>query len=122
MILISICVLIKSFVLCYSGPRAVEVINSVSERLGGASVVATSVVPDSVGAIQEVLTRWSDVDHVNLILTTGPPHTASDLLYYRTSARHVDDHSRVIWSSPASSSCLRMIFSLMFMIIQHWMR
>lgn len=48
-----------------------EVINSVSERLGGASVVATSVVPDSVEAIQEVLKRWSDVDHVNLILTTG---------------------------------------------------
>ncbi|KAG0570477.1 hypothetical protein KC19_6G165500 [Ceratodon purpureus] len=54
-----------------SGPRAVEVINNVSERLGGASVVATAVVPDSVEAIQEVLTRWSDVDHINLILTTG---------------------------------------------------
>jgi len=55
----------------FSGPKAVEVINGVAERLGGASVVATSVVPDSVEAIQEVLKRWSDVDHVNLILTTG---------------------------------------------------
>lgn len=54
-----------------SGPRAVEVINGVSERLGGASVVATDVVPDSVEAIQAVLKRWSDVDHVNLIITTG---------------------------------------------------
>jgi molybdopterin biosynthesis enzyme MoaB len=58
----------------------VEVINSVSERLGGASVVATSVVPDSVEAIQEVLTRWSDVDHVNLILTTGMSHIAASFL------------------------------------------
>lgn len=54
-----------------SGPRAVEVIKGVSERLGGATVVATSVVPDNVEAIQEVLKIWSDVDHVNLILTTG---------------------------------------------------
>lgn len=54
-----------------SGPRAVEVITSVSERLGGASVVASSVVPDDVEAIQEVLKRWSDIDKVNLILTTG---------------------------------------------------
>lgn len=72
------------YVFCYSGPRAVEVINSVSERLGGASVVATSVVPDSVEAIQEVLKRWSDVDHVNLILTTGLPHIATGLSIYRT--------------------------------------
>lgn len=51
-----------------------EVITSVSERLGGASVVASSVVPDDVEAIQEVLKRWSDIDKVNLILTTGLPH------------------------------------------------
>lgn len=62
----------KSILRC-SGPRAVEVINGVSERLGGALVVATDVVPDSVEAIQAVLKRWSDVDHVNLIITTGMP-------------------------------------------------
>lgn len=48
-----------------------EVIQSVSERLGGATIAATSVVPDDVVAIQQVLKRWSDVDHLNLILTTG---------------------------------------------------
>lgn len=48
-----------------------EVIKGVSDRLGGASVVATSMVPDNVESIQEVLKQWSDVDNVNLILTTG---------------------------------------------------
>jgi len=66
-------VVVRFLVVRYSGPRAMEVINGVSERLGGASIVATSVVPDSVEAIQEVLKRWSDVDRVNLILTTGMP-------------------------------------------------
>ncbi|KAL6976527.1 calnexin Cnx1 [Sarracenia purpurea var. burkii] len=54
-----------------SGPRAVSVINSSSERLGGAKVVATAVVPDEVPKIKEVLQRWSDVDKVDLILTLG---------------------------------------------------
>ncbi|XP_058093596.1 molybdopterin biosynthesis protein CNX1 isoform X2 [Magnolia sinica] len=54
-----------------SGPRAVSVVNSSSEGLGGARVVATSVVPDEVGKIQDILRRWSDIDKVDLILTLG---------------------------------------------------
>lgn len=54
-----------------SGPRAVSVINSSSERLGGAKVIATSVVPDEVPRIKEILQRWSDIDNIDLILTLG---------------------------------------------------
>ncbi|GLT48396.1 hypothetical protein SLA2020_220260 [Shorea laevis] len=54
-----------------SGPRAVSVVNSSSEKLGGANVVATSVVPDDVGKIKDVLQRWSDIDKMDLILTLG---------------------------------------------------
>lgn len=54
-----------------SGPRAVSVVNSSSEKLGGAKVVATDVVPDDVGKIKEVLRRWSDIDKMDLILTLG---------------------------------------------------
>ncbi|KAL5830693.1 hypothetical protein ACOSQ3_016110 [Xanthoceras sorbifolium] len=54
-----------------SGPRAVSVVNSSSEKLGGARVVATDVVPDDVAKIKDVLQRWSDVDKMNLILTLG---------------------------------------------------
>ncbi|KAK2641092.1 hypothetical protein Ddye_022855 [Dipteronia dyeriana] len=54
-----------------SGPRAVSVINSSSEKLGGARVVATDVVPDDVAKIKDVLQRWSDVDQMNLIITLG---------------------------------------------------
>lgn len=54
-----------------SGPRAVSVVNSSSERLGGAKVVATAVVPDDVYKIKDVLQRWSDVDKIDLILTLG---------------------------------------------------
>ncbi|GKV28745.1 hypothetical protein SLEP1_g37757 [Rubroshorea leprosula] len=54
-----------------SGPRAVSVVNSSSEKLGGAKVVATSVVPDDVGKIKDVLQRWSDIDKMDLILTLG---------------------------------------------------
>lgn len=59
-----------------------EVVNSVSDRLGGATVVATAVVPDSVRAIQEKLLQWSDSDHLHLILTTGlapSPSSSSSL-------------------------------------------
>lgn len=55
----------------HSGPRAVSVVNSMSERLGGASVVATSVVPDETDRIQSTLRQWCDVDKVDLILTLG---------------------------------------------------
>lgn len=56
-----------------SGPRAISVINSSSERLGGAKVVSTAVVPDDVQSIKDVLWRWSDVDKVDLIITLGKP-------------------------------------------------
>lgn len=46
-------------------------INSSSERLGGAKVVTTAVVPDDVPKIKDVLRRWSDVDKVDLIITLG---------------------------------------------------
>lgn len=48
-----------------------SVVNSSSERLGGASVVATSVVPDEVGQIKDALQRWSDIDKIDLIITLG---------------------------------------------------
>ncbi|XVF69338.1 hypothetical protein PTKIN_Ptkin11bG0072500 [Pterospermum kingtungense] len=54
-----------------SGPRAVSVVNSSSEKLGGAKVVATGVVSDDVGKIKEVLQRWCDMDKMDLILTLG---------------------------------------------------
>ncbi|KAG6383956.1 hypothetical protein SASPL_156259 [Salvia splendens] len=53
------------------GPRAVSFVNSVSEQLGGASVVATAVVPDEIPKIKESLERWSDIDKMDLILTLG---------------------------------------------------
>ncbi|KAG1330826.1 molybdopterin biosynthesis protein CNX1 [Cocos nucifera] len=54
-----------------SGPRAISVVNSSSESLGGARVVAAAVVPDEADKIQDVLRKWSDVDKVDLILTLG---------------------------------------------------
>ncbi|KAG0478273.1 hypothetical protein HPP92_012992 [Vanilla planifolia] len=54
-----------------SGPRALSVVNSSSEALGGATVVATAVVPDEVDKIKDVLKGWSDNDRVDLILTLG---------------------------------------------------
>ncbi|XP_008787719.1 molybdopterin biosynthesis protein CNX1 [Phoenix dactylifera] len=54
-----------------SGPRAISVVNSSSESLGGAHVVATAVVPDEVDKIKDVLQKWSDIDKVDLILTLG---------------------------------------------------
>ncbi|KAL7614531.1 hypothetical protein Lser_V15G05928 [Lactuca serriola] len=54
-----------------SGPRAVSVVESCSEKLGGATVAATDVVPDEIENIREILKRWSDVDKMDLILTLG---------------------------------------------------
>lgn len=59
-----------------SGPRAVTVVNTSSEKLGGARVAATSVVSDDVSKIKDILQKWSDVDKMDLILTLG------ELLYY----------------------------------------
>ncbi|KAL2945581.1 Molybdopterin biosynthesis protein CNX1 [Bienertia sinuspersici] len=57
-----------------SGPKAISVINSSSDRLGGAKVVSTAVVPDDVPRIKDVLRRWSDVDKVDLIITLDYQH------------------------------------------------
>lgn len=46
-------------------------VNASSERLGGAKVVSTAVVPDDVPKIKDVLQRWCDVDKVDLIITLG---------------------------------------------------
>lgn len=54
-----------------SGPRAVSVVNSSSEKLGGVKVITTAVVPDEIPRIKELLERWSDVDKMDLILTLG---------------------------------------------------
>lgn len=54
-----------------SGPRAAEVIEKFSEKLGGASVFATAVVHDDLSEIQQVVKKWSDEDKVNLVITTG---------------------------------------------------
>ncbi|KAJ4850811.1 calnexin Cnx1 [Turnera subulata] len=54
-----------------SGPRAVSVVNSSSEKLGGARVVSTAVVADNVSEIKAAIQRWSDIDRVDLILTLG---------------------------------------------------
>lgn len=54
-----------------SGPRAISVVNSLSEKLGGASVVASAVVPDEVAEIKSILQRWSDIEKMDLILTLG---------------------------------------------------
>jgi gephyrin len=54
-----------------SGPRALSVISSLSEKLGGAQVVAKAVVPDDVEKIKDALKSWSDVDRIDLILTLG---------------------------------------------------
>ncbi|CAI9260344.1 unnamed protein product [Lactuca saligna] len=54
-----------------SGPRAVSVVESCSEKLGGATVAETAVVPDEIENIREILKRWSDVDKMDLILTLG---------------------------------------------------
>lgn len=54
-----------------SGPKAVQVVNSLSAQFGGVSIVATKAVPDNVEDIQQVLKFWSDELGVHLILTTG---------------------------------------------------
>ncbi|KAL8201785.1 hypothetical protein R6Q57_010932 [Mikania cordata] len=54
-----------------SGPRAVSVVNSSADKLGGAMVAATAVVQDDIPSIKEILQRWSDVDKMDLILTLG---------------------------------------------------
>ncbi|KAG5239283.1 molybdopterin biosynthesis protein [Salix suchowensis] len=53
-----------------SGPRAVSVVNSSSEKLG-ARVVSTAVVPDDVSKIKAVVQKWCDTDRMDLILTLG---------------------------------------------------
>ncbi|MCO5575023.1 hypothetical protein L7F22_028820 [Adiantum nelumboides] len=59
------------FVLILSGPRAIEVIERFSEKLGGAKVFDTAVVHDDILEIQQMLKKWSDQDKLHLIITTG---------------------------------------------------
>ena len=54
-----------------SGPRAIFVVNSSSEKLGGARVVATAMVLDDLSKIKEILQKMSDVDRMDLMLTLG---------------------------------------------------
>ena len=54
-----------------SGTRAISIVSSSSEKLRGARVVATVVVPDDVSKIKEILQKWSDVDRMDLLLTLG---------------------------------------------------
>jgi molybdopterin adenylyltransferase len=51
-----------------SGPALAQ---AVSERLPGAVVAATSIVPDDQAAISSALVEWSDRQQLDLILTTG---------------------------------------------------
>ena len=55
----------------YSGPWAISVVNSSSEKLGGARVFATAVVPNEADKIVDCLKKWCDIDKVDLILTLG---------------------------------------------------
>ncbi|OEL31921.1 Molybdopterin biosynthesis protein CNX1 [Dichanthelium oligosanthes] len=65
----------KSLITVFSSHKLVmhfiSVVNSSSEKLGGATVVATAVVPDEVEKIKGILVKWTDIDRVNLILTLG---------------------------------------------------
>lgn len=72
----NVCVSCVYFFLSFdcSGPRALSVISSLSEKLGGAQVVAKAVVPDEVEKIKDALKNWSDVDRIDLILTLGSVH------------------------------------------------
>ncbi|KAK4408357.1 Molybdopterin biosynthesis protein CNX1 [Sesamum angolense] len=76
------------------GPRAVSVVNSSSEKLGGARVAATAVVPDEIPKIKEALERWSDVDKMDLILTLGGTGCTPGMLHLKlqkndTEERHL---------------------------------
>jgi molybdopterin adenylyltransferase len=50
------------------GPALVQ---TVTERLAGASVTETAVVPDDQGEIAAVLLRWADELGLDLVLTSG---------------------------------------------------
>ncbi|KAJ8630364.1 hypothetical protein MRB53_023687 [Persea americana] len=51
--------------------KAISVVNSSSEKLGGARVFATAVVPNEADKIVDCLKKWCDIDKVDLILTLG---------------------------------------------------
>ena len=50
-----------------SGPLAVKII----EERTGWMVVETAVIPDDLNTISKTLIKWSDIDGLNLILTSG---------------------------------------------------
>jgi molybdopterin adenylyltransferase len=51
-----------------SGPALAE---AVLARLPGAVVALTGIVPDERRQIAQTLAQWADVEHLDLILTTG---------------------------------------------------
>jgi molybdopterin adenylyltransferase len=51
-----------------AGPALVQ---ALMERLAGASVTETAIVPDDQGEIAAVLVRWADGLGLDLVLTTG---------------------------------------------------
>ncbi len=51
-----------------SGPALAT---AIAAGLAGAEVTVTAITPDEVEAIAVQLTRWADVDALDLILTTG---------------------------------------------------
>ena len=48
-----------------------ENIRILAQQLPDATISATTIVPDEIDAITAVLREWSDVQRLNLILTTG---------------------------------------------------
>ncbi|KAG4962097.1 hypothetical protein JHK86_038965 [Glycine max] len=60
---------IKSHKVTTNSYSLLWVLAQIKERLGGARVVATAVVPDNVAKIQDILRRWSDIEQMDLIIT-----------------------------------------------------
>ncbi|KAG5109564.1 hypothetical protein JHK82_038787 [Glycine max] len=76
---------IKSHKVTTNSYRLLWVLAQIKERLGGARVVATAVVPDNVAKIQDILRRWSDIEQMDLIITLELIETHSfDLLKFRS--------------------------------------
>lgn len=73
-----------------------SVVNSSSEKLGGAKVAATAVVPDDVTKIKEALLKWTDTDKIDLILTLGGCCSKFKSLYFRRSFQKLFFNCRIV--------------------------